>query len=422
MSTDHSDAVASSIIIVRRKKVEEGGHGSTAWKIAFADFMTAMMALFLVLWLINSTDEATKKQIATYFNPLKLNEETARPKGVLAESSEVATEGEKEKLKPAEGESSGTRRERVGSLTNGPMTVEERLFRDPYDLIRRLSAQSKQDGAGLSGLTAAGVDGGPAVKAGEAYRDPFDPVFRSEMLEQSRSAKAVILEAEVTSSGGADAADRADSVAAAEEAVEKSEKRPDVAADAPLEDPTEGKSEAGAMAVSKDLPRSVTDADIDRTAALKGEARRISDDVAEAIADLEAASVARVEVSVEPQGILISLMDKDDIGMFASASALPDPKLVQLMAKVSTVVKKRSEKIVIRGHTDGLKFRQGTSDNWRLSMARAYSAYAILLEAGVDKSRFGRIEGHADRMLRDTRDIGSASNRRIEILLEREPT
>ncbi len=58
------------------KKVKKGGHGAHggAWKIAYADFVTAMMAFFLLMWLLGSTAEGDKKGIADYFNsPLKLS-------------------------------------------------------------------------------------------------------------------------------------------------------------------------------------------------------------------------------------------------------------------------------------------------------------------------------------------------------------
>src|SRR5688500_18482394 len=53
------------------KKVEEGHHGhhGGAWKVAYADFVTAMMAFFLLLWLLGSTTEEQRKGIADYFNP-----------------------------------------------------------------------------------------------------------------------------------------------------------------------------------------------------------------------------------------------------------------------------------------------------------------------------------------------------------------
>jgi chemotaxis protein MotB len=54
-------------IYVIRKKVSHGGHHSGAWKVAYADFVTAMMALFIVLWLMN-TSEHVRKAVAGYFN------------------------------------------------------------------------------------------------------------------------------------------------------------------------------------------------------------------------------------------------------------------------------------------------------------------------------------------------------------------
>jgi chemotaxis protein MotB len=55
------------IIVIKRKKVVAAGHHGGAWKVAYADFVTAMMALFIVLWLMNADDEI-KKAITFYFN------------------------------------------------------------------------------------------------------------------------------------------------------------------------------------------------------------------------------------------------------------------------------------------------------------------------------------------------------------------
>ena len=55
------------IIIVRRRKKGHGGHHGGAWKVAFADFVTAMMALFIVLWLLSSSEQV-KKAVGGYFS------------------------------------------------------------------------------------------------------------------------------------------------------------------------------------------------------------------------------------------------------------------------------------------------------------------------------------------------------------------
>ena len=61
------------IIIKRVKKAGHGAHGG-AWKIAYADFVTAMMAFFLLMWLLGSTTEGDKKGIADFFNaPLRIS-------------------------------------------------------------------------------------------------------------------------------------------------------------------------------------------------------------------------------------------------------------------------------------------------------------------------------------------------------------
>lgn len=60
---------AGAIIIKRIKKADHGGHHGGAWKVAYADFVTAMMAFFLLLWLLNVTTDEQKKGIADYFEP-----------------------------------------------------------------------------------------------------------------------------------------------------------------------------------------------------------------------------------------------------------------------------------------------------------------------------------------------------------------
>jgi chemotaxis protein MotB len=60
---------AVPVIIRRKKVVQGGGHHGGAWKVAYADFVTAMMAFFLLMWLLNATTEKQRKGISDYFNP-----------------------------------------------------------------------------------------------------------------------------------------------------------------------------------------------------------------------------------------------------------------------------------------------------------------------------------------------------------------
>ncbi len=56
-------------IIIKKKKINAAGHHGGAWKVAYADFVTAMMAFFLLMWLLNATTEEQRQGIAAYFNP-----------------------------------------------------------------------------------------------------------------------------------------------------------------------------------------------------------------------------------------------------------------------------------------------------------------------------------------------------------------
>ena len=56
-------------IIVKKIYVLAAGHHGGAWKVAYADFVTAMMAFFLLLWLLGATTEKQRKGIADYFTP-----------------------------------------------------------------------------------------------------------------------------------------------------------------------------------------------------------------------------------------------------------------------------------------------------------------------------------------------------------------
>ena len=71
------------ILIKKVKKVVAGGHHGGAWKVAYADFVTAMMAFFLLMWLINTTSPEQKRGIADYFAPASVSESTSGSGGIL---------------------------------------------------------------------------------------------------------------------------------------------------------------------------------------------------------------------------------------------------------------------------------------------------------------------------------------------------
>ncbi|NYT71460.1 flagellar motor protein MotB [Halomonas sp. QX-2] len=115
-------------IVIRRKKVVHAHHGG-AWKIALADFMTALMAFFLVLWLLSVSSEETRRGVAEYFStPLV----TAITGGDRSGSTSVIPGGG-----PDPTHSDGERA-RIDSLQRTRPSMQERnFFRDLQERIER---------------------------------------------------------------------------------------------------------------------------------------------------------------------------------------------------------------------------------------------------------------------------------------------
>jgi chemotaxis protein MotB len=64
-----TDNTTRPLIVKRKKVIAGGGHHGGAWKVAYADFVTAMMAFFMLMWLLNATTEQQRKGLADYFSP-----------------------------------------------------------------------------------------------------------------------------------------------------------------------------------------------------------------------------------------------------------------------------------------------------------------------------------------------------------------
>ena len=81
------------IIIKKVKKGGHGGHHGGAWKVAYADFVTAMMAFFLLLWLLNATTEEQKMGISNYFDPTAISRSSRSGSGGLLGGTSITKPG-----------------------------------------------------------------------------------------------------------------------------------------------------------------------------------------------------------------------------------------------------------------------------------------------------------------------------------------
>ncbi|TGQ71219.1 MotB family protein [Mesorhizobium sp. M00.F.Ca.ET.186.01.1.1] len=469
MSVADADHGRHEIIIVKRHHDghDEGHHGGV-WKIAFADFMTAMMCFFLVMWLINAANEQTKAAVASYFNPVKLVDRNSSRKGLedLGDGPNAigATSNNPQRATAKggqDGTSAGSSNRKEEKPEQQAQQSDDHLFADPYAVLSEIATDTgvmqnisqKGDGGAQSAGPATGASGGAS------YRDPFEPDFWSQQVA-APGAEASAQRAKIDG----DPIKPGDKAAETEIAKVKAVPPAPALIDAPLEPlAKDGKAataaakaevaKAGASQDGKSQDAKSQDAKIEGTnpeatkpenakpvadaakaeAAAPEAAKPDAGEMAPTAAALKAAADVKqqlatafkpgdklhdgVSVEATDKGVVISITDQLDFGMFEVGSAVPSRELVLAMEKIGRIVNSQKGTISINGHTDARPFRSASYDNWRLSTARAHSAYYMLVRGGVDERRITEVAGFADRQPKDAADPMSAVNRRIEILM-----
>ncbi|HEX5934947.1 MAG TPA: OmpA family protein, partial [Pseudorhizobium sp.] len=172
--------------------------------------------------------------------------------------------------------------------------------------------------------------------------------------------------------------------------------------------------ETDAEAVSEEVPPSETAEASDPAEAAEELRKQISAEI-QGVAGKLAESLV---VTPSEGGLLVTISDQTADPMFNVGSAVPRGEMVRAMEKIGGILKDRKGDVLIRGHTDGRQFTGEENDNWRLSMARAHSAYYMLVRGGLEETRVKQVSGFADRRLQVPADPLAAANRRIEILVQ----
>ncbi|URK88519.1 MotB family protein [Rhizobium sp. RCAM05350] len=392
----------NEIIIIKRHGGGHDGHHGGAWKIAYADFMTAMMAFFLVMWLINAANPQTKAALASYFNPVQLTDAKPSEKGVKQPAKDA--KGEEDQMKS---KVDGTETKTGGSAKNGDdMTAtsgeetqysDADFFENPYSVMseivnevgRNANISAKGDGGASTSGPATGAEGG------EAYRDPFDPDFWTKQVELQNAEKGGDSLQAKAGDGPADASK--EKVVASADQSEAAKK--DVSDKTAIDTPAAAEN------------TTQTKADENAAKALKAE---IEKEIGGSMGKLAEGLL----VTPTEGGLLVTISEQADTPMFGLGSAVPEKDMVIAMEKIGKLLSARSGAIAIRGHTDGRPFKRGAYDNWRLSSDRAQSAYYMLIRGGLAENRVSQISGFADKRLQVPKDPLAPANRRIEILLQ----
>ncbi len=377
-----NEAASSPHIIIKKKhgNHEEGHHGGT-WKIAYADFMTAMMAFFLVMWLVSTSSKDKIQKLASYFNPVQLSDRNPA-KGVREnetggtgeEKAEEAKQDKNEKAaqKPPAEKKADAEKKAEAEKQKGE---DEQLFQNPFGVLTQLASEA--EGA----MAAAMAQGQPGGASGGASRDPFS----TEPVINQPSARAAAHPEHAKSPTAHPAEAKADR--AAEEKQANNRTAPNPGEQQPSE-----KAQEAATQLSKELGR-----------------------IMEA---LPKSFRPNITTKATNEGVLVSLTDDISFNMFKVASAEPSPQLVLVLERIGNLINKHPGKLVVRGHTDGRQYAGDARGNWRLSVNRANMTYFMLLRSKVEDGRFLAVEGYADRNLKNKADPLAAENRRIEILIK----
>lgn len=379
--SDDKETAKTEIVIVRRRSADDGAAGKGgAWKIAYADFVTAMMAFFLVMWLINASNEETRSQVASYFNPIKLTDTSTGARS-LKDMKDTRSPENSEQGESAEGTAPSRKdvNSEAAAMANPPASL---------DTVAEAASVAPLEGGGLQSDAEIAPSLQPS-KTNPGVGDPFDP----KAWEKAKGTPA------------------AETGAKTKPAPEVPPAKEDPAKN--TDEPSE-KPEARENSTVKSEPPSP---DEKQRQAAEAEAATIARQIAERLGGDAERLGPSLEVKATPDGFLISLTEHETLEMFQTGSARPTPEALKLVEAVAATVASRQGVLVIRGHTDSRPFRNKYYDNWQLSTARAHFTRYMLLRSGVPEERIRKIEGVADREPRNSEDPQAPENRRIEILL-----
>jgi len=127
----------------------------------------------------------------------------------------------------------------------------------------------------------------------------------------------------------------------------------------------------------------------------------------------------QIQVEMTPEGVRINVMDKDGQPMFLSGAAQFQPWSAQVMKTLAEEINRLPNPVVIEGHTDATPYAGNSQiTNWELSTQRAMAARRALEYYSVDRSRFAKIVGHADKELLYKDAPTDPRNRRISFVLQ----
>ncbi|PWC82431.1 chemotaxis protein MotB [Azospirillum sp. TSH100] len=345
-------------IIIKKKKGGHGGHHGGAWKVAYADFVTAMMAFFLLLWLLNVTTSDQRKGIADYFSPVSVSREQSGSGGMLGGKTITVPGAQVSPSSPMSAD----------VPVSGPPGYSAQQTEDADDPTEATAGPGQGTGPGKPGAAA------PDADVADQKPNETRAEFQKRMEEM---AKQLGIPGQKPGEKLSDFGERV------KEAMD---------------------SLQGAAKEARQFQQAAT------------EIRQ----AIQSVPELEPLA-QNLMIDQTPEGLRIQIVDQDRVSMFPGGSGQMYPQTRQLVQQVAKALSKLPNKLSISGHTDSSPFPAGSGrDNWDLSTERANATRRALLAGGIDPTRIQDVIGKADRDPLVADQPNSPRNRRITMVLLRE--
>ena len=361
------------IIVIRRKRrSHQAPHHAGAWKVAYADFVTAMMAFFLLLWLLNVTTADQRRGIADYFSPASVSRVQSGSGGVVGGIS-VTVPG-------------------AQVTATQPIVIEEVPSQGRPGFATSAVEDSEEPAAPLQGPPG-DAQGSGQSKIGESDGQSGSDSGDGSPLTDEGDGRVRFLAAGAQGSGQAGSA----------------------GAQASGRTGTTNESGTG-PAVSEAAQEALTavQREQEKFQAIQDQLRQ----TIQSSPELQQLSQNLI-IDQTPDGLRVQIVDREGSSMFASGAIALLPQARQLIALVAQAVKTLPNRLSISGHTDSAPFppNRRNYDNFDLSSERANASRRDLESAGIAASRIAAVVGRADRDPLLPEDPGAPRNRRISIVI-----
>lgn len=380
MSEEHEKPY---VIIRRVKKIKKGGHHGGSWKIAYADFVTAMMTFFLLMWLLTLVNKYQLDGIAEYFKkPLKEAFTHQSNKKNKADNREKYKEKEKEKFR--EKEKNKEKPDKVVQPTLNakeqvtPQNFQQSITPPKMERLQRISEKTPNSQVQSNQAMEVDKDKAPIAQGTEKAPSKEAKTDKEKTLEQIKETRA----------------------AEQKELNEKDIKEAKTIEQKELDKELEKLT----LEQKKQLLQLVN---------LK---KNLQEDLAKDPAMQQFKNQLNFVVTAD--GLKIELRDLENHPMFSTGKADFQNYAKNVVGWLAQKLNTYPNHVMIIGHTDSAQYAPGAHySNWELSADRANATRRELVEQGMDENKIVRVVGVGDTEPLDKTNGLAPKNRRIEIIV-----